>query len=285
MVVMSELLTLALFRACRDGNTLSVRTLLQQGALCCSESIDLLNLAVELIVLLLEYGHRIPLLYYQTNKDKLTVYIEHDFSLISMRFCFSPSLQQQQMLYRFLRDQGDYSSVHTRHFISWLTTSREARHCNDLEISQLREAVTCMVTEDDASNAAMTIMKSLRRDWFLSFLHHFDLTVNSKFTFTRPDNRIEHESLICQSLVCGSFDEFLLRFLVLDCHADINACDILNRYTPLMFACSLNCKHLPIKAVICLIDLGADVRAVNCFEETALDHATYAAEKERGFIY
>lgn len=50
----------ALFRACKERDTWTARTLLNQGAIDLSAQMNQLNLDGNMLALFVEYGHRIP---------------------------------------------------------------------------------------------------------------------------------------------------------------------------------------------------------------------------------
>lgn len=102
------------------------------------------------------------------------------------------------------------------------------------------------------------------KEWFLSYLHYFDLDISRVFL----------------SCIIGIYSsEQVVRFLVEECHADVNTANLQRNFTALMLAMRANKS---VDAVQVLFSLGADVNVVRGNEGTALDHAfTLIVKKQR----
>lgn len=112
----------ALLRACRDGNTLTVRTLLQHGAIDVSAEFDhLLFLSKEKLALLYEYGQQITSKCRMDCHD-LIAYLEQDLSTAFIPSRFGKSAKQMRSLHHLLRYQGRCSFAYCNIILSWLFT-------------------------------------------------------------------------------------------------------------------------------------------------------------------
>lgn len=84
------------------------------------------------------------------------------------------------MIHHLLRDHGQLLFDNSKDILSSLVR-REVSPSNDPIISDLREAMVYAVMKKNTKSLAMIVMKSLQKDWFLSFLNYFNLHVNDLF--------------------------------------------------------------------------------------------------------
>lgn len=288
----------ALLRACREKDISIIRTLLQNEVTDFSLQMNQLSFSGRLVELFMEYGHPIPYECCVSRYKDLQSYFDHDLTLfrapkdanelkiLLTSFEFNGKLKVYILVHHLLRQQGEFHSKIRKSMISWLVGSSDISQSGSSIVHELRVAVFFAI-EEDAKRSAMIVARSLRKDWFLSYLNLLNLNVN-ELTYNTTDffhsaaenddeatdegfSVAEFEIPIIHHSAVHEHRSKLLRFLVRKCSADVNILDSRN-HTALMITCLH--RRYPLKYVQRLIDVGADVNIIAADGLTALDYVT-----------
>lgn len=271
----------ALFRACRDGNTSTARALLQAEEFDYSPQFDQLSVTIEFFLLFLEYGHRIPSACDLSDKQSLVANFDHDLTLLKLP-CYQGLFEQAsfvlldvdgkvtrcRFMHHMLRVHGEFYPWISFDMCKWIADNKDIAQCNNTVLEDLQAAIIFTVSDDDVMVIANIVSRSSNKDWFLSFLSCFDVHLNDSFMKDVFRLHLYYEADLEQQL----------RFLVNKCHTDVDMKVEDRGQTLLMLACQS--FFVPIGVVSCLLDLGADVNAVDSQGLTALDYAVKLASDE-----
>lgn len=232
-----------------------------------------------------EYGHRIPSKFSIRSYDELVAYSEQDMTLRSTPlhddFIDFPSMVGSQnivigyiSIHNLLRQHGEFHGWMQLNMGNWMVIGSDFAHDNAPQADDLRFAFIYGVEDWQSKRIAMMVMRSRRRDWFLSCLSNFGLSIDA---IDYPGHPAVKPALL-RAIYYN--DDSLIPFLLQECNANVNVIDNDMHQTALMLVCSRDPPRL--LAVQCLLDLGADVNAVDKNGWTAMDYAVHRA-KDRGF--
>lgn len=175
--------------------------------------------------------------------------------------------------HHLLHQHGEFHEGICWDIMTLMVNEKDSASYEDLELDDLRFATMYAVGERQAKRIAMVVMRSRRKDWFLSYLIYYDLHINDEYYDFQWSLSMTPPLLHAITIRNNS----LLVFLVEECNADVNVKVSYHHQTALMFASDFS---LPSSTMKCLLDHGADVSAVDKNGLTALDHA--ASKLRRG---
>lgn len=292
-VLVGEMTESALIRACKVRNTSAVRTSLKNGQIDLSHEMYSFKLEGWLLTLFVEYGHPVPCKSVIQRYSDFVAYFDHDMTFCKLQFSeenllaclcvgllrvLTSQLSLFRSMHHLLRYHGEFHFEICKSMLKWIAIDHNFAKVDVFVMEDLRFAIMYGVEEWQAKRMAMIILQSEARDWFISFLGYFRLSIDEEY----PDFGVGKifKPALHQTILTNFNSEVLLKFLVEECNANINMRDSKDQLTALIALCFY---HPPkVSKVQCMIDLGADMNAVFKYGQTVLD---YAVDKTKQKTY
>lgn len=132
--------------------------------------------------------------------------------------------EQCCLLFRLLCSEGEFTLSYAKVLFSWLG-NEDMCTSTDPMVDDLREAVLYALRKEEAKGLAMIVMRSCRKNGFLSFLQHFQINVNDLIPPPdQTDESYDYQPKIHHLLyLFSSIHMNVFQALVQQCSLNINA--------------------------------------------------------------